>query len=139
MKGLLLLLLVPLALMGCGDGDGTDTTAGGTPAPTTPETTILAQGTKTASGTTILASVSVEEPGILTGTVTWSGAPTNMTSGFLQVVSSLYHGVTVGGSPLTSTVTVTDTLVAAGHDWQFFVSNSGPDVDATYVVQFTPD
>ena len=140
MKRLLLAVLLPLALIGC-DGDGGTATPPppAPPPPTTPTTVILAQGTETASGSTMLAIVSVDESGILTATVTWSGAPTTMTVGFIHVASSLYHGITISGSPLSSTVTVTDTLVAVGHDWQFFVANSGPDVDVTYVVTFTPD
>ena len=140
MKILLPVLLVTLALIGC-DGDDVAVAPTATaPPPTTPTTVTLAQGTKTASASTILATVSVDESGILMGTITWSGAPATMAGGFMHVASSTVHGVTFNsGSPLTSAVTVTDSLVASGQDWQFAVGNSGPNVDVTYVVSFTPD
>ena len=127
---LFFLFFAPLALVGGCDGDDD---GGGI---------VLAQGTKTiaASADEILAEVTVSEPGTLRGTITWSGTPTDMVGMFLHITPSDMLGITLSPSPTISTVTVTSSRVAAGHEWRFIGANpDSPDVSISYVITFTPD
>ena len=140
--GVLFSALLFIIVMGCdgdGDGDG-ETPPAETPEPTSATITV-AQGTETvSSGTsTPLATCSIAEPGMLVATVTWSGVPPNIMALFHHEGATV-HGLGTSGSPLTSTATVTDAIVVAGHNWEFLISHgAGSDVDFTYVITFTPD
>lgn len=103
---------------------------------------VLAQGTKTvaASGTVDLTTVAVTEPGTLSATITWSGAPTELLCAFLHVAPSDMYGLTQSPSPLNPIAAVTSARVAAGTQWMLRVGNSsGTAVSVQYVVTFTPD
>lgn len=119
-------------LPACFDGDDEVVTA-----PELPSTIILADGTKTVppGGTTQLAAFSVTGPGLIIATVTWSTPPAKMHAGF-DHGGQLWPSI-ISGSPLTYTVTVTDTLLAHSHDWKFGITNNpGAAVEVTYVITF---
>ena len=128
---LFFLFFAPLDLVGGCDGD--DETAGGM---------VLAQGTKTvpASGNVDLVTVEATEPGTLRGTITWSGAPTELMSVFKHVAPNDFYGLTQSPSPLTSVAAVTSARVAAGTQWLLRAGDTtGTAVSVQYTVTFTPD
>ena len=112
---------------------GDDETGGGA---------VLAQGTMTvpATGTVDLVTVEVTEPGTLRGTLTWSGAPTDLYCVFVHVTPGDAYGVTQSPSPINSVAAVTSARVAAGTQWLLRAANpSSTAVSVQYVITFIPE
>jgi hypothetical protein len=87
-----------------------------------------------------LATVSITEPGVLTGTIVWSGPPTEIEAGFKHVVPSTVYGLVVGSSPAITSVAVTSARGAAGTEWEFMAGVPGTTAASLqYEVRFTPD
>jgi len=132
MKRTVLVLLIPMlvAALGCLPGLPP-------PQPQTPTATVLARGGQTAAvnRATLLAEVTVAQPGTLVADIRWAGAPSTMTA-FFKHGSPENHGWVQGASPIISTVNVT----AGGRTkWKLYVANSGAVARAVkYVVKFTP-
>jgi len=103
---------------------------------------VLAQGTATApngSGA-VLATLNINQPGTLRGTITWSGDPTELAVAFKHVTPGNVIGMSIGSSPMTSTVAVTSARVAAGTQWEFLAANgSATTVSVQFEVTFEPD
>jgi hypothetical protein len=101
---------------------------------------VLAQGTATVNtSSTVLATLTISQPGTLRATATWTGAPTELAIGFRHVASSTTAGMSLGSSPTTATAAVTSARVAAGTEWQFLGGvPSGPAVSVQYEVTFEP-
>ena len=138
--GVLFFALLFITAIGCNDDDEVEAVPEATPEPT-PTTVTVAQGTETVptATSTPVATFSIAESGTLTATITWSGAPPSI-MGCFQHEGTTIHGLGTSGSPFTSTATVTDAIVVAGHGWEFIISHgAGADVDFTYVITFTPD
>jgi hypothetical protein len=125
------LIVAGLALIGGCTSD--DDTGGGA---------VIAQGTLTVpgGGTATLATVSITQPGVMTGTIVWSGAPTEIEAGFRHVVPSTVYGFVIGSSPATTSVAVTSARVAAGTEWELVAAVPGSTAASLqYEVSFTPD
>jgi hypothetical protein len=122
------LLVTALAAVGGCDGDSSSGS-------------LLAQGTTTMpTGATVLATVTVAEPGTLYGVITWSGDPTEMELAFKHVTPGTVVGLSIGSSPLTSTVAVTSARVAAGTQWQLLAGHgSATAVSVQFEVTFQAD
>jgi hypothetical protein len=126
---LCVLLITALAAIGGCNGDSN----GGS---------VLAQGTTTVgSGSDIvLATIDINQPGTLRGTITWSGDPTEMAVAFKHVAPAQVIGLSVGSSPTGSTVAVTSARVAAGTQWQLLAANgSATAVSVQFEATFQAD
>ena len=121
-------------LIGCDGSSSND-------APATPQTTTIVQSTQPVPGPLqAIASFSVDQPGILTATVTWGTPGVTGVSSFKHVASGSIQGLGNGASPLTSTATVTSALVTSGQGWELFLGHdNGAAMNMTIVVTFTPN
>jgi hypothetical protein len=132
-----------ISTLGCdGDGDNSNNGNGQTPSPpAAPVTVTLADGTTFAPpGSTFLAELPVNETGTLTATVTWGGQPASLGVTLFHLTAGDVGGLTATGTPVTHTVTVTDTHVASAPYWRLRVVNPiPPGVTVIYTVTFTPD
>jgi hypothetical protein len=103
---------------------------------------LLAQGSVSlgVGSTLVLATLTINQPGTLHGTMTWSGPPTELAEGFKHVATGTTIGYTIGSSPTTTTVAVTTDRVAAGTEWQFLAANGGASAASIqFEVRFEPD
>ena len=130
MRATCLCALVVIALAAIGGCDS-DSSSG----------SVLAQGTATVTtSTTVLATLNIDQPGTLRGTIAWSGDPTELAIGFKHVASATTVGMSLGSSPTSTTVAVTSARVAAGTQWQCLAAvPSGPGVSVQFEVTFDPE
>ena len=136
-----LLLVGALLLLGAFDcdGDSSDNGNGQTASPP-PTTVTLKEGTTLAPpGSSFLTEFTVNETGTLVATLIWGGQPAGLGVTLYNLGQGAV-GLTTHGSPLTHTVTVTDSLLASSSTWRLQVAiNPGPAVTVSYVVKFTPN
>jgi hypothetical protein len=130
MRAICVCVLVVSALAAIGGCDG-DSSSG----------SLLAQGTASVTtSTTVLATININQPGTLHGTIVWSGNPTELAMGFRHVASATTIGMSLGSSPTSSTVAVTSARVAAGTQWEVLAAApSGPAVSVQFEVTFQAD
>ncbi len=104
---------------------------------------VLAEGTKIIQGGRVwwVDFDGVDQPGVLTVTVTWPGPPSKMTVSFRHG-SARNRGWVRKGKPVVTRVKVTAQDVAGGGTWRLYLANHGrcgKTAHARYVVVFRPD
>jgi hypothetical protein len=131
------LVLVAVAVVACGCRRGQEAPAA------VPGGIVVAEGTKIVqSGRVWWRDFDgIDQPGVLTVTVTWHGPPSKLTVTFRHG-SARNRGWVRTGKPVVSRVKVTAQDVAAGETWRLFLANRGrcgKTAHAKYVVVFRPD